>query len=183
MQKIIFYLFLFVFFYQFNLFAEEETIPEDAKLVKLEIKYDQAPIVVQNDLGEDKIAIATIRGKIITEGHLQGGTADCRIVGYAAPGRAFSCGFAQVENIDGYCILKNENDEGLVAKLTCSSATNGNGGVSCQGRLDFLSGSGKFAGISGKAKINMSQIFSSEDNFLNLDGFWKLPALLLSQSN
>ena len=75
--------------------------------------------------------------------------------------------------------LKNSSDEGLVAKLSCSTAANGIEGASCQGRLDFLSGSGIFAGVSGNAKLNMSQVFSTDDSFLKFDGFWKLPALLL----
>ena len=171
---------IFISFFCTNyIFAEENPIPEDAKLVNVEVQYDQPPIIVENEIGEDTIAVATIRGKILTDGYLKSGTVDCRLVGHAAPGRVFSCGFAQVESVDGYCIFKNSSDEGLVAKLSCSTAANGIEGASCQGRLDFLSGSGIFAGISGKAKLNMSQVFSTDDSFLKFDGFWKLPALLL----
>lgn len=171
---------IFILFFCTNyIFAEENIIPEDAKLVNVEVQYDQPPIIVENKVGEDTIAVATIRGKILTDGYLKSGTVDCRLVGHAAPGRVFSCGFAQVESVEGYCIFKNSSDEGLVAKLSCSTAANGIEGASCQGRLDFLSGSGIFAGISGKAKLNMSQVFSTDDSFLKFNGFWKLPALLL----
>ena len=171
---------IFISFFCTNyIFAEENIIPEDAKLVNVEVQYDQPPIIVENKIGEDTIAVATIRGKILTDGYLKSGTVDCRLVGHAAPGRVFSCGFAQVESVEGYCIFKNSSDEGLVAKLSCSTAANGIEGASCQGRLDFLSGSGIFAGISGKAKLNMSQVFSTDDSFLKFNGFWKLPALLL----
>ena len=171
---------IFISFFCTNyIFAEENIIPEDAKLVNVEVQYDQPPIIVENKVGEDTIAVATIRGKILTDGYLKSGTVDCRLVGHAAPGRVFSCGFAQVESVEGYCIFKNSSDEGLVAKLSCSTAANGIEGASCQGRLDFLSGSGIFAGISGKAKLNMSQVFSTDDSFLKFNGFWKLPALLL----
>jgi len=172
-------LFFIILLYQNSVYADESTIPEDAKVVNIEAIYDQAPIIVQNDLGENTIAVATIRGRILTDGYLKSGTVDCRVVGYAAPGRIFSCGFAQVEYVDGYCIFKNTEDEGLVAKLSCSTAANGIKGASCQGKLDFLSGSGTFAGISGTAKLNMAQIFSSDEKFLSFSGFWKLPALLL----
>ena len=171
---------IFILFFCTNyIFAEENLIPEDAKLVNVEVQYDQPPIIVENEIGEDTIAVATIRGKILTDGYLKSGTVDCRLVGHAAPGRVFSCGFAQVESVEGYCIFKNSSDEGLVAKLSCSTAANGIEGASCQGRLDFLSGSGIFAGVSGNAKLNMSQVFSTDDSFLKFDGFWKLPALLL----
>ncbi len=171
---------VFILFFCTNyIFAEENLIPEDAKLVNVEVQYDQPPIIVDNEIGEDTIAVATIRGKILTDGYLKSGTVDCRLVGHAAPGRVFSCGFAQVESVEGYCIFKNSSDEGLVAKLSCSTAANGIEGASCQGRLDFLSGSGVFAGVSGNAKLNMSQVFSTDDSFLKFDGFWKLPALLL----
>ena len=171
---------IFISFFCTNyIFAEENIIPEDAKLVNVEVQYDQPPIIVENKIGEDTIAVATIRGKILTDGYLKSGTVDCRLVGHAAPGRVFSCGFAQVESVEGYCIFKNSSDEGLVAKLSCSTAANGIEGASCQGRLDFLSGSGIFAGVSGNAKLNMSQVFSTDDSFLKFDGFWKLPALLL----
>ena len=171
---------VFILFFCTNyIFAEENLIPEDAKLVNVEVQYDQPPIIVENEIGEDTIAVATIRGKILTDGYLKSGTVDCRLVGHAAPGRVFSCGFAQVESVEGYCIFKNSSDEGLVAKLSCSTAANGIEGASCQGRLDFLSGSGIFAGVSGNAKLNMSQVFSTDDRFLKFDGFWKLPALLL----
>jgi len=171
---------VFILFFCTNyIFAEENLIPEDAKLVNVEVQYDQPPIIVENEIGEDTIAVATIRGKILTDGYLKSGTVDCRLVGHAAPGRVFSCGFAQVESVEGYCIFKNSSDEGLVAKLSCSTAANGIEGASCQGRLDFLSGSGIFAGVSGNAKLNMSQVFSTDDSFLKFDGFWKLPALLL----
>jgi hypothetical protein len=171
---------VFILFFCTNyIFAEENLIPEDAKLVNVEVQYDQPPIIVENEIGEDTIAVATIRGKILTDGYLKSGTVDCRLVGHAAPGRVFSCGFAQVESVEGYCIFKNSSEEGLVAKLSCSTAANGIEGASCQGRLDFLSGSGIFAGVSGNAKLNMSQVFSTDDSFLKFDGFWKLPALLL----
>ena len=171
---------VFILFFCTNyIFAEENLIPEDAKLVNVEVQYDQPPIIVENEIGEDTIAVATIRGKILTDGYLKSGTVDCRLVGHAAPGRVFSCGFAQVESVEGYCIFKNSSDEGLVAKLSCSTAANGIEGASCQGRLDFLSGSGIFAGVSGNAKLNMSQVVSTDDSFLKFDGFWKLPALLL----
>ena len=171
---------VFILFFCTNyIFAEENLIPEDAKLVNIEVQYDQPPIIVENEIGEDTIAVVTIRGKILTDGYLKSGTVDCRLVGHAAPGRVFSCGFAQVESVEGYCIFKNSSDEGLVAKLSCSTAANGIEGASCQGRLDFLSGSGIFAGVSGNAKLNMSQVFSTDDSFLKFDGFWKLPALLL----
>ena len=171
---------VFILFFCTNyIFAEENLIPEDAKLVNVEVQYDQPPIIVENEIGEDTIAVATIRGKILTDGYLKSGTVDWRFVGHAAPGRVFSCGFAQVESVEGYCIFKNSSEEGLVAKLSCSTAANGIEGASCQGRLDFLSGSGIFAGVSGNAKLNMSQVFSTDDSFLKFDGFWKLPALLL----
>ena len=171
---------VFILFFCTNyIFAEENLIPEDAKLVNVEVQYDQPPIIVENEIGEDTIAVATIRGKILTDGYLKSGTVDCRLVGHAAPGRVFSCGFEQVESVEGYCIFENSSDEGLVAKLSCSTAANGIEGASCQGRLDFLSGSGIFAGVSGNAKLNMSQVFSTDDSFLKFDGFWKLPALLL----
>ena len=57
-----------ILLYQYSSYADENTIPEDEKVVNIEAIYDQAPIIVENDIGEDKIAKATSRGKILTDG-------------------------------------------------------------------------------------------------------------------
>ena len=44
---------------------------------------------------------------------------------------------------------------------------------------DFISGTGKYAGVSGFAKLHMDQIFTISEEQIQFSGYLKLPALNL----
>ena len=84
-----------------------------------------------------------------------------------------------MENVNGYCIITDSKGNSLVSKLECSSGSTMTQDVRCEGRLDFISGTGKYAGVSGFAKLNMDQIFTIGEEKIKFSGYIKLPALNL----
>ena len=173
----IFYLTYFILFTNTTgLFANNINIPEDAEEISLVANYIDKPKVNEINIGETIIATANFSAFISSEGHLSEGTIDCKVTAYAAPGRGFSCGFAQMENVSGYCVLKDKDQDSLVAKLECSSGATVSTDVRCEGRLDFMSGTGKYSGINGTARLHMEQIFTSGKSSIEFLGWWRLPA-------
>ena len=81
-----------------------------------------------------------------------------------------------MENVSGYCVIKDKNNESIVAKLECSSGATVSTDVRCEGRLDFMSGTGKYSGVNGTARLHMEQIFTAGENTIEFLGWWRLPA-------
>ena len=175
-----FFLCLFFILSIYNSIAEEITIPEDAHSIDISGKYINPPIVEENTIGEAKIALVSFTAFIEENLLFKGSFIDCKLAAHAAPGRGgFSCGFAQMENVNGYCIVTDPKGDSLVVKLECSSGATITQKVRCEGRLDFISGTGKYAGASGFARLNMDQIFTISNEEIQFTGFIKLPAILL----
>ena len=129
---------------------------------------------------KNKIALVSFTAFIEENLLFKGSFIDCKLAAHAAPGRGgFSCGFAQMENVNGYCIVTDPKGDSLVAKLECSSGATITQKVRCEGRLDFISGTGKYAGASGFARLNMDQIFTISNEEIKFTGFIKLPAISL----
>ena len=132
-----------------SIFANDIDIPEDAEKISLAAIYSNKPEVNEISIGETIIATANFSAFISSDGYLNEGSIECKVTAYAAPGRGFSCGFAQMENVSGYCIIKDKQEDSLVAKLECSSGATVSTDVRCEGRLDFMSGTGKYSSASG----------------------------------
>ena len=156
-------------------FADTINIPEDAEKIFLVGEYIEKIDVNEITLGDTKVAMASFSAFIITENSLNGGFIDCKVTAYAAPGRGFSCGFSQMENVSGYCVLKDKSGDTIVAKLECSSGATSTVDVRCEGKIDFMSGVGKYAGVSGTARVHMEQIFNPGKSSIELTGWWRLP--------
>ncbi|PPR15938.1 MAG: hypothetical protein CFH33_01080 [Alphaproteobacteria bacterium MarineAlpha9_Bin3] len=159
-----------------SVFANNIEIPEDAEKISLVAIYSNKPEVNEISIGETIIATANFSAFISSEGYLNKGILECKVTAYAAPGRGFSCGFAQMENVSGYCIIKDKDEDSLVAKLECSSGATVSTDVRCEGRLDFMSGTGKYSGINGTARLHMEQIFTAGESSIEFLGWWRLPA-------
>lgn len=176
MIRLFYIIFIFIFFYVPNTFSNSIDIPEDAEKISLVAEYIDKPKVNEIIVGETIIATANFSAFISSEKNLDGGFIDCKVTAYAAPGRGFSCGFAQMENVSGYCIIKDKDNDSLVAKLECSSGATVSTDVRCEGRLDFMSGTGKYSGVNGTARLHMEQIFTAGESSLEFLGWWRLPA-------
>tara|TARA_B100000686_G_scaffold93040_1_gene99427 strand:+ start:13 stop:570 length:558 start_codon:yes stop_codon:yes gene_type:complete len=178
--KIKFFIFIiFIYFSTFS-FAEEITVPEDAHSIDILGKYINAPIIEENTIGDARIALVSFTALIEENNIFSGSFIDCKLAAHAAPGRGgFSCGFAQMENVNGYCIITDTKGDSLVSKLECSSGATMTQNVRCEGRLDFISGTGRFAGASGFARLNMDQIFTISNEQIQFTGYLKLPALTI----
>ena len=167
---------LFLAFLNLQLvFADTINIPEDAEKISLVAEYIEKIDVNEITLGDTKVAMASFSAFIVAENPLNGGFIDCKVTAYAAPGRGFSCGFSQMENVSGYCVLKDKSGDTIVAKLECSSGATSTVDVRCEGKIDFMSGIGKYAGVSGTARVHMEQIFTSGKSSIEFTGWWRLP--------
>jgi len=167
---------LFLAFLNLQLvFAEPINIPEDAEKISLVAEYIEKIDVNEITLGDTKVAMASFSAFIVAKNSLNGGFIDCKVTAYAAPGRGFSCGFSQMENVSGYCVLKDKSGDTIVAKLECSSGATSTLDVRCEGKIDFMSGIGKYAGVSGTARVHMEQIFTSGKSSIEFTGWWRLP--------
>ena len=160
-------------------FADTVNIPEDAEQISLVAEYTKKADIYEMTIGDTKIAMASFSALIVNDNLLKDGFIDCKITAYAAPGRGFSCGFSQMENVSGYCVIKDKSGDSLIAKLECSSGATASLDVRCEGRMDFMSGIGKYSGVSGTARVHMEQIFTSGKSSVEFMGWWRLPAQLL----
>ena len=156
-------------------FADTVNIPEDAEQISLVAEYTKKADIYETTIGDTKIAMASFSALIVNDNLLKDGFIDCKITAYAAPGRGFSCGFSQMENVSGYCVIKDKSGDSLVAKLECSSGATASLDVRCEGRMDFMSGIGKYSGVSGTARVHMEQIFTSGKSSIEFTGWWRLP--------
>ena len=175
--------FLIFFLALFNickLVAEEIIAPDDAYSLDIVGKYIKAPLIEENTIGDARIALVNFTALINEDNYFNGSFIDCKLTAYAAPGRGgFSCGFAQMENVSGYCVITDTKGDSLVSKLECSSGSTMTQNVRCEGRIDFITGTGKYAGVSGFAKLHMDQIFTISEEQIQFSGYLKLPALNL----
>jgi len=158
-----------------NALSDSIEIPEDAEKVSVIAEYIDRPEIKEINIGETKIAMASFSALIVSQENINGGFIDCKVTAYAAPGRGFSCGFAQMENVSGYCVIRDKNNDSLVTKLDCSSGATVSTDVRCEGRIDFMFGTGVYSGVSGTARLHMEQVFTSGKSSIEFLGWWRLP--------
>jgi len=157
-------------------YSDEINIPDDAEEISISAEYLEKANTNEILIGDTKVAMASFTAFIKNNSLLNGGFIDCKVTAYASPGRGFSCGFSQMENVSGYCVIKDKSGDSLVTKLECSSGATVSQDVRCEGRIDFLSGTGKYAGVSGIARLHMEQIFTVGKSTIEFSGWWRLPA-------
>ena len=107
---------------------------------------------------------------------------ECDFIGRSYKGRGFSCGFAVIEDLKGFCYIKNNNNEDiLIVDWACNTTAGINGDAYCAGKLNIVQGFGRFAGVSGFGEINMpivKTINSKMSNSLNITLNIKYPMSL-----
>ena len=144
---------LLIFIFSVNLRSENDFLD-----IKLNIKLNNNNTIKSKNIGEDEILQGTFYGKIesLEDKNFDNAKLECDFMGRSYKGRGFSCGFAVVEDLQGYCYVKNNNNKDiLIANWNCNTTAGINGDAYCSGKLKIIQGFGKFAGVDGYGKINM----------------------------
>ena len=80
---------------------------------------------------------------------------ECEFIGRSYKGRGFSCGFAIIEDLQGFCYIKKKEINTLILSWKCNTSAGLNGNASCIGKLNLMQGYGFFAGSEGFGTIYM----------------------------
>ena len=153
-STLVYLLFLFhscIFIYS----IEAET---DFKETKLNILIGNNKVINVKSVGEEEFIQGKIQGNIesFNDKNLNNTELECDFIGRSYEGRGFSCGFAKIEDLQGLCYLKaNNNKDVLMLSWKCSTSAGFNKDASCQGKVNLIKGYGVFSGISGFGKIDM----------------------------
>ncbi len=126
--------------------------------VKIDVKLGESNIINSKNVGEDEILSGTFYGKTesIEDKNFANANLECDFIGRSYQGRGFSCGFAVIEDLRGFCYIKNnKNADILIADWNCNTTAGINGNAYCAGKLNIIQGFGKFAGVSGFGEISM----------------------------
>ena len=126
--------------------------------VKLNIKLDEDNIIKIKSMGEDEILSGAFYGKTesIKYKNFANAKLECDFIGRSYKGRGFSCGFAVIEDLKGFCYIKNNNNEDiLMVDWNCNTTAGINGDAYCAGKLNIIQGFGVFVGVNGFGEINM----------------------------
>ena len=126
--------------------------------VKVDVKLNENNIVNKKNVGEDEILSGALYGKTesITDKNFTNANLECDFIGRSYQGRGFSCGFAVIEDLKGFCYIKSNNNEDIIIfDWACNTTAGINGNAYCAGKLNIIQGFGKFAGVSGFGEINM----------------------------
>ncbi len=101
----------------------------------------------------------------------------CEFEGYAAPGRAFSCGFTNVEQVSGRCLFTAADGDSAIAEWQCRTGAMMTSDARCEGKVEWIDGTGRYAGITGGARFH-SDLFLPGDGpgFAKWFGDWRVPA-------
>ncbi len=126
--------------------------------VKIDVKLSKSNIINTKSVGEDEILSGTFYGKTesIIDKNFNSANLECDFIGRSYQGRGFSCGFAVIEDLKGFCYIKNNSNEDiLIFDWACNTTAGINGDAYCAGKLNIIQGFGKFAGANGFGEINM----------------------------
>ena len=126
--------------------------------VKIDVKLDKDNIINTKSVGEDEILSGAFYGKTesVEDKNFADSNLECDFIGRSYKGRGFSCGFAVIEDLKGFCYIKKYNDEDiLIVDWSCNTTAGINGDAFCAGKLNIIQGFGVFAGVSGFGEISM----------------------------
>ena len=136
----------------------------------LNIILDTNNSIKKKSIATDEIIKGTINGKIevSNDNYFANSNLECDLIGRSYKGRGFSCGFAIVEDLQGFCYLKSLDGENtLITSWSCNTTAGLAGDASCVGKVNIIQGVGLFAGVSGFGKISMPLAKSFIDNKLS----------------
>ena len=136
----------------------------------LTITLDTNNSINKKSIATNEIVKGTIYGKIevSNDNYFTNSNLECDFIGRSYKGRGFSCGFAIVEDLQGFCYLSSLDGENtLITSWNCNTTAGLTGDASCAGKLNIIQGVGLFAGVSGFGKISMPLAKSFIDNKLS----------------
>ena len=140
------------------LFAKLSLASEDFLDYKLKVILNTDNKISLKSIAQDDIIKGTLYGKISDTSYKEftGAHLECDLLGRSYKGRGFSCGFAVVEDLNGYCYLKKSNSQdALITFWKCSTTAGLDGDAFCKGKLSIIQGFGQFAGVLGFGEIEM----------------------------
>ena len=152
--------------------------------VKIDVKLSESNIINTKSVGEDEILSGAFYGKTesVEDKNFANANLECDFIGRSYKGRGFSCGFAVIEDLKGFCYIKNNNNEDiLIFDWNCNTTAGINGDAYCAGKLNIIQGFGVFAGVNGFGEINMpiaKTINSNMSSPLNINLNIKYPMSL-----
>ena len=170
---------LLIFIFSNYLKGESELLK-----VKIYVKLSESNIINTKSVGEDEILSGAFFGKTesIEDKNFSNANLECDFIGRSYKGRGFSCGFAVIEDLKGFCYIKNNNDEDiLIVEWNCNTTAGINGDAYCAGKLNVIQGFGVFAGVNGFGEINMPIVKTINSNMsspLNINLNIKYPISL-----
>ena len=83
--------------------------------------------------------------------------------------RSFSCGFSEVEDLNGFCkITFKDKNSIILIDWKCSTTAGLQGDAVCKGKLDVLKGFGDYAGVIGFGKLEMPLIKTIKSEKISL---------------
>lgn len=154
---------------------------DDASVLRIDFV---APPIVDaqfDELTEEETFSGRYEGIVVgDDGDLFADTAvTCEFNGYASEGRAFSCGFTMVEKVAGRCLFTADNGDSAVAEWTCGTGAFMTSDARCEGKMAWVDGTGRFAGIVGEAKMHSDLFLQPGEGFVWVKGQWTVPSLAL----
>jgi len=156
MQLKIYLIFIIISIFPLSLKSENDFVQ-----VKLNIKLDNNNIIKIKSIGEDEILQGTLFGKIenLEDKNFNNANLECDFIGRSYKGRGFSCGFAVIEDLQGLCYFRNNNNKDvLIANWNCNTTGGISGEAYCSGKLKIIQGFGDFAGTDGYGEVNIPLI-------------------------
>ena len=140
--------------------------------VELNIKLDNKENIKIKSVAGDEMIKGTLYGTVnnLSEKNFENYEVECDFLGRSYKGRGFSCGFANIEDLNGFCYINGlKNNDTLIASWKCTTTAGFGNDASCQGKLNIIQGYGEFSGVVGFGKISMPLAKSfSEKNISNL---------------
>tara|TARA_A100001015_G_scaffold313501_1_gene420868 strand:+ start:1422 stop:1991 length:570 start_codon:yes stop_codon:yes gene_type:complete len=149
----------------------------DFKLYKFKAVLNKANDVDVKSINDDKIINGSINGRIDSALHKTFSNAklQCEILGRSYKGRVFSCGFAEVEDLKGYCqFIMPKSEDLLLTYLECTTTAGLNGDAMCKGKVNVLQGFGNLAGVIGFGEVEMPLIKSLMNKNISYPMKWTL---------
>ncbi len=163
---------IFIFFAASYIYSSFSLSIENTDFInyKLKVVLDKDNKVSIKSIAEDEIVRGNIKGKIeaLDNKYFYNSNIECDFIGRSYKGRGFSCGFAIVEDLQGFCYIKNLDGKNiLITTWNCNTTAGIGGDAACVGKLNIINGVGLFAGISGFGNISMPLAKTFIDNKLS----------------
>ena len=171
-------LFIFLFFLVFMLIKMTISLENpDFKDYKLDVELKNKSNISIKSVFEEKIINGNISGRVYESGGKIFSNARmwCDILGRTYKGRGFSCGFAEVEDLKGYCqFTTSKPKDSLLTYWECSTTAGLNGDAICKGKVKVLQGFGNLAGVIGFGELEMPLIKNLTSQKISYPMQWKL---------